>query len=292
MTILTSTYPGNGSYAQMDDPTNLPAPFRTGTMNPAPGTGTNADLFQFSLTGNVTNRTIRVGLMVDNLDVAGYNAASLTLVQTNGMGATNGPIATTAGVFNDRIPDWVFFQISGAAAGDTFIVRGAGGTNGAATLGGVSFDSIPNIITNLSDSGPGSLRTVLAAMSPDATVTFAANLSGATILLTSGAITLNTSLAIDAAALPGGISINGNAASSIFQVNPGVTVVLNSVTITNGFSAGAGGGIGNYGSLTLNGCTVAGNTAGLDGGGIYTEGDLTRLSQISGVLDYFFEGLW
>lgn len=55
MTILTSTYPGNGYDAQLDDPNNLPALFTTGTMNPAPGTGTSADLFPFSLTGNATN---------------------------------------------------------------------------------------------------------------------------------------------------------------------------------------------------------------------------------------------
>jgi hypothetical protein len=37
MAILTGTYPGNGTYAQIDDPINLPAFFTTGTMNPFPG---------------------------------------------------------------------------------------------------------------------------------------------------------------------------------------------------------------------------------------------------------------
>lgn len=166
-------------------------------------------------------RTAGVSKALDN---AAFNAASLTLVQTNGVGATNGPLATTAGVFNDWIPDWVFFQIAGAAAGDTFNIRCAGGSAGAATVGGVAFDSIANDITNLTDSGPGSLRTVLAAMSPGATATFAPDLAGATILLTNGAMTLNTSSTLDASALPRGLTINGNAASSNFQVNRGATV--------------------------------------------------------------------
>ena len=140
--ILTSTYPGNSLYYQIDDPTNDPERFITGTMNPFPGTGLSADIFQFTLNTNAVGRTIRVGLMVDNLDIAAYNAASLTLVQTSGAGTTNGPIDTTSPVFNDRNPDWVFFDLTGTAAGDTFIVRGTGGINGAATLGGVSFDSL------------------------------------------------------------------------------------------------------------------------------------------------------
>ena len=143
MAILTTTFPGNGGYAQIDDPTNLPGLFVTGTMNPNPGVGGSANLFQFTLNANAAGRTIRVGLMVDNLDIAAFNATSLTLVQTSGAGASSGPVATTSSIFNDRIPDWLFFDITGAAAGDTFVIQGVAGVEGTATLGGVSFDSLP-----------------------------------------------------------------------------------------------------------------------------------------------------
>ena len=283
--ILTSTYSGNGSYYQIDNPMNLPALFTTGTMNPFPGTGTNADLFQFVLDINAVGRTIRVGLLVDNLDVAAYNAASLTLVQTNGAGATNGPIATTSGIFNDRIPDWVFFDITGAVAGDTFIVRGAGGVNGAATLGGVAFDSrVSSAVTNLADGGPGSLRAIVASVSAGTTITFATNLAGATILLTNGDIPLNQNLTLDGSGSAGGVVINGNASGRIFEVASDATVVLHALILTNGFvTNGNGGAISNAGTLTLSQCTVAGNavtgnlSSGGFGGGLFnsTGGSLT-----------------
>jgi hypothetical protein len=139
--ILSGTFPGNDDYSYLDDPNSLGSQFLTGTMNPNPGPGGSADLFGFTLNAGAAGRTIRVGLLVDNLDGAAWNAASLTLVQANGPPASNGPVATVAPAFNNRTPDWVFFDITGGQAGQTFIVRGAGGANGTATLGGVAFDS-------------------------------------------------------------------------------------------------------------------------------------------------------
>ena len=55
-------------------------------------------------------------------------------------------------------------------------------------------------VTTTADSGPGSLRDVLRNEPNNGTVTFAANLSGQTILLTSGQIFLNRKVTIDASA--------------------------------------------------------------------------------------------
>ena len=140
--ILSGTYPGNGDYSYLDDPTSPGDQFLTGTMNPYPGPSVSADLFSFTLNAGAVGRTIRVGLLVDNLDGADWNADSLTLVQTNGTFASSGPVATVATALNNRIPDWIFFDISGAQAGDAFVIRGVGGVNSTATLGGVAFDSI------------------------------------------------------------------------------------------------------------------------------------------------------
>jgi hypothetical protein len=316
MAILSSTYPGNGTYAQIDDPINLPALFTTGTMNPSPGTGANANLFQFTLNANAVGRSIRVGLLVDNLDIAGLNATSLTLVQTNGAGATNGPIATTSALFNDRIPDWVFFDITGASAGDTFIIRGVGGPNGTATLGGVSFDSRTNfIVTTTNDAGPGSLRALATVSPAGTTITFATNLSGATLVLTNGVIPLNQNLTIDASGLPGGITVSANNATGIFSVGTGATVSLASLTLANGnqYDGGAlytaagstttvsrctftgnfsveGGAALNDGPLVLNECTLANNFSSY-GGAIQCRAPLT-VSQctISGNTGYYGGG--
>ena len=132
------------------------------------------------------------------------------------------------------------------------------------------------VVTTAADAGAGSLRAVVAAAAPGATVTFDAGLSGQTILLTTGEILLNKSLTLDASALVAGIHLNGNAASRIFQVAGGATVTLNALTLTNGFANGSdGGAIVNAGTLTVNRCHVSGNQASATGGGILNNGTLT-----------------
>lgn len=140
--ILSSIYPGNGGYLLIDDPVQPGEMFLTGTMNPSPGSGGSADPFSFRLSGAAEGRLIRVGLLVDNLDGAEWNAAGLSLVQVNGNRASGGPVPTVSPALNNRVPDWVFFDIRDGRAGDEFVVRAVGGVNGTATVGGVAFDSV------------------------------------------------------------------------------------------------------------------------------------------------------
>jgi hypothetical protein len=134
-------------------------------------------------------------------------------------------------------------------------------------IGAAEFQDASPIVTTAADSGIGSLRYATTYTTNGAYLTFATNLSGATIL-SSGTVTLNKNLTIDASALPGGITINGNQAGSVFQVT-NANVVLTALTIINGYAtgfAGGGGGIRNYGVLTLNRCTLAGNSSEVAGG--------------------------
>ena len=73
------------------------------------------------------------------------------------------------------------------------------------------------VVTNTGDSGPGTLRDAIINATNGATITFATNLSGATITL-SNTLTIKTNLTIDGSALPGGIQINGNASVQVFNV--------------------------------------------------------------------------
>jgi Concanavalin A-like lectin/glucanases superfamily len=147
--------------------------------------------------------------------------------------------------------------------------------------------ALPNLVINVNDSGAGSLRQAVADATNGDTITFPIALSGTTILLTNGQIALNKNLTIDGSTLPAGITINGNHASRIFQVNSDVTVVLNSLTITNGTDTGGGneggGGILNYGTLTLNNCTLTRNSAPSSaiwgGGGILSYHGTLMLNQ-------------
>jgi hypothetical protein len=130
--------------------------------------------------------------------------------------------------------------------------------------------NVPGIlVTNAADSGAGTLRAAISNAVSGTTITFAANLSGATIILTNGEIVLATSVTIDASSLPQGIQISGNANSRIFAVEGGVTAQLNSLVLTNGASSYGGAIENNGGTLTINNSTLVGNhNLGFgDGGG-------------------------
>ena len=85
------------------------------------------------------------------------------------------------------------------------------------------------------------------------------NLSGGTLTMKGGSFTNNISN--DHGDPTGG--------GALFNAE-GATATLTGVTITdNEAKAKGGGGVCNYGMLTLDGCTITGNTCGKNGGGIY-----------------------
>lgn len=135
-------------------------------------------------------------------------------------------------------------------------------------------------VTSAGDSGSGTLRGAIDSLSAGDAVQFTNTLSGQTILLTSGEIQLDQNVTIDASGLPGGIQINGNHKGRIFEVFAGVTAVLNSLTLVNGYT-NDGAAVFSLGTLTLNRCTVAGNnnTSGGEGAGIYNFGGTLTLNQ-------------
>lgn len=86
--------------------------------------------------------------------------------------------------------------------------------------------------------------------------------------------------------------VDGNKAGSVFTTgynNPNVDVTLSGMTIQGGSGKSittkygsigvCGGGVLNYGRLTLTGCTLSGNTAGFLGGGVYNVGTLKVLDK-------------
>src|SRR5262249_13112577 len=74
-----------------------------------------------------------------------------------------------------------------------------------------------------------------------------------------------------------GVTVSGNNASRVFQVNGLVTASISGMTISGGNagSYGAGGGLLNRGTVTLTNCTVSGNSAGGGGGGLLNLGTAT-----------------
>jgi hypothetical protein len=102
---------------------------------------------------------------------------------------------------------------------------------------------------------------LLAALSGGGTVTFAC----------SGVITLSNTIRITENTTINGsgqvVTISGNHAVGVMQVNSGISLNLDTLTIANGY-ANAGGGILNYGTLTAVNVTFRDNRAATAGGGI------------------------
>jgi Ca2+-binding RTX toxin-like protein len=167
------------------------------------------------------------------------------------------------------------------------------------------------IVTNLNDSGAGSLRAAIATANASVGVAdvikFADDLAG-TITLTSGQLALTDDVTIigdNTDDHKADITISGGNTTRIFnQTGAGTDVVLKSLTLTNGnagvgaggaiyansgtlniqdstiqnSSANRGGGItSNVGTIvTLTNSLLSGNSAA-DGGGLYTTGGSTTL---------------
>jgi hypothetical protein len=132
------------------------------------------------------------------------------------------------------------------------------------------------VVTTLDDAGPGSLREAISLIADGGTITFDPGLAGGTIVLTSGQLGVSRSMTIDASAAPGMI-VSGSGVWRVFEIADGSTVDMNDLEIADGVSAPQGGGILNWGTLSLDRVVVRNNTeksAGpanfqFGGGGIY-----------------------
>jgi beta-glucanase (GH16 family) len=131
-------------------------------------------------------------------------------------------------------------------------------------------------VTNAADNGPGSLRYLLGTVCTGGTVHVSPALTGQTIALTSGPLTLGRNVTIDGTAAPG-FTISGNSADRVVIVNAGTTAMIRSATLAHGYGWQLAGGVLNNGALTLDHVMVTGNTMATDagdfwqgGGGIYS----------------------
>jgi predicted outer membrane repeat protein len=139
------------------------------------------------------------------------------------------------------------------------------------TLSAGSATAATFTVSNCADSGAGSLRQAVINANGAAgadTITFAVSCSP--ITLTSGQLTITDSVTITG---PGAaaLTVSGNNASRIFEINgSGITVGISGLTITGG-NDGPGGGIliTTASAINIDSVVVTGNTSSDDGGGIY-----------------------
>jgi hypothetical protein len=158
--------------------------------------------------------------------------------------------------------------VGGVAYSDSgnFILDTTGVPSG---IGGVAYADSANFtldttgpdgyeVVTLADGGAGSLRQAIASATQNSVITFVPGLAG-TITLTGGELVIGKSLTIIG---PGAtnLTINGNKAGRVFNVQSGENVVVSGLTIANGLTNNAnGGGIYNAGNLTLINCALSNN---------------------------------
>jgi hypothetical protein len=128
-------------------------------------------------------------------------------------------------------------------------------------------------VTNLNDSGPGSLRQALADASDGDTINFA--MSG-TISLTSGELVIDKNITISG---PGSNSLTVRPSSGsffrVFDVMPSHSITIQGITISfgnAGFAQGGGIYLDEHVTATIADCVLTNNFTGDIGGAIFIDG--------------------
>jgi hypothetical protein len=168
----------------------------------------------------------------------------------------------------------------GGAGGDT---SGGGGGGGGSSYAHPSATSVMFLTGVQPDHGlvifswnvTGRVLDVCPSGCPFTSIQAAINAAGGGRGIQVGAGTYNETLVIDKSLVISGESasstiINGGGRGTTVTVQPGVTVTLANMTITGGYTA-YGGGVRNFGTLTLVNSFVRNNTATMGGGGISNE---------------------
>jgi hypothetical protein len=142
-------------------------------------------------------------------------------------------------------------------------------------------------VTNLLDDGSdGSLRWAVGeanAAGGDQTIDFdpAVFATPQTITLSGTQLELTDTTGTETITGPAaGVTVSGNNASRVFQVDFRVTASISALTISGGHTTEVdpGGGLANLGgTLTLSDCSVSDNFTANNGGGLYANGGTTTL---------------
>lgn len=186
---------------------------------------------------------------------------------------SSAPSMVTAEVVRDG-SGWALSLLPGNVEATATVTLSVTDSQGATTTFAVSVNvSTAGVVTTNANSGPGSLRAVIASVAAGATVTFAPSVVSP--------ITLTSSIAIPRAITiqgpgAGALTIDGAARVQLFYVTAPLTVT--GLTFTGGYSGSYGGAIqvpGATNPLTVSGCAFANNASEMLGGAIYTASDLT-----------------
>ena len=170
------------------------------------------------------------------------------------------------------------------------ITNNAAYTTGSPADATVTISQNDFLVINTNDAGEGTLRQAVLnanAIAGNDTITFNATTfaTAQTITLTSGQLVISSNVVVQGTGAQL-LTLSGNAASRVFNINSGAIVRLSDLTATNGSTTSWGGAINVVGgsNVTLLRSTVSGSTSQLNGGGIYVSGSTLNVvsSTISG----------
>ena len=148
----------------------------------------------------------------------------------------------------------------------------------------------PLYVTSASDSGPGTLRTVISGAASGSVIAFASTLEGQTITLAS-VITVAKPITIDGGMNTTSITVSGGNATGLFRVSSGGNLTVRRLTLTGGLALfGGAAAVDAGGTLTVDRSTVVSNSAYF-GGGIYHEGTVNIINSTLALNDTFQGGL-
>jgi hypothetical protein len=145
-----------------------------------------------------------------------------------------------------------------------------------------------NVLTvdNTNDNGAGSLRQAIIDAQPGDVIHFADAIAGQTVTLTSGELFVGKALTIEGSATAG-MTISGGGSSRVATISPVAELTIRNLTIAGGLEAtgGAGGGLRNLGTLTIENSAIINNVvafeaAAAQGGGIWSSAD-SRLKLVN-----------
>ena len=148
--------------------------------------------------------------------------------------------------------------VTALAGGSTYIkytVSNACGSPDADSIL-LTVDSI--VVANNNDLGPASLRAIIDCAPSGSTITFAPGMTGQTIVLLTGEITISKNLTIIGLGA-NNLTLSGNNSTRVFHVLPGYTLTLQDIALKNATAATNGGAIFVEGNLNLNNVLLENN---------------------------------
>ena len=263
---------------------------------------------QDKLTYRVTDRKDDSNLATVSITVTPSNDSPVLIGLSNSTVPENQPAGTLVGVLSatDVDGDTLTYTLSGSSGNYNFIIEGdqlktarpfdyeSGESLGVRIkvedeVGSWDDDGFSitvtdevgetHVVTSAADNGAGSLRQTVADVKSDDTISFDPNLSGQTITLTGGPITITEDIIVSGPS-QNNLSIDGNGESQLFVIEPSARVTLENLTLTNGYGE-QGGAIHNRGNLTLQGDLRITNSVAHEGGGVFSTSSLTLRDSVT-----------